>query len=67
MAIFADHSTYLIALEVRRAAGRIHSTISLERFTVATTLVTSSVRYGKDDCLWAIDSAPVLKSYEERR
>ena len=66
MAIFADHSTYLIALEVRRTAGRIHSTISLKRFTVAAALVTSSVRFGKDDFLWAIESAPVLKSYEVR-
>ena len=62
MAIFADHSNYLIALEIRRTAGGIHSTISLKRFTVAAALLTSSVRFGKDGFLQAIDSAPLLKS-----
>ena len=66
MAIFADHLTYIIALEVRRTVGGIHSTMSLKRLTVAAALVTSSVRFGKDDFLWAIDSAPVLKSHEVR-
>ena len=66
MAIFADHSNYLIALVILRIAGGIHSTIALKRFTVAAALQTYSVRFGKDDFLWTIDSAPVLKSYEVR-